>query len=86
MLHISDHVAMTLLDFGWRNPEPNTYTKRIRCFAEPGALSDGTRLITLRLDETGRWLERLDGWGKVERSVDLRDHLAPAPAINAALD
>lgn len=86
VLHIADHVALTLIDFGWRNQDDGTYTKRIRCFAEAGTMSDGTRVVRLRLDDNGRWLERIDGWGNVERDVDLRDYASPRAAINAVLD
>ena len=85
-MHMADHVAKTLLEFGWRVETPGTYAKRIPCFADAGAFSDGTRVVRLRIDDGGRWLERVDGWGHVERDVDLRDYDAPRAAINAALD
>ena len=70
-MHLSDHVAQTLTEFGWRLQD-GVYCKRLRGFTEPGALTDGTRVIRLRIDPAGRWLERIDGWHHVERDVDLR--------------
>lgn len=88
-MHISDQVAAILVSTGWRAIELNTGThfeKHIAGFAPAGSLSDGTRLVTLTMCETGRWLERKDGWNKTERAIDLRDYSnEPQKAIDAVL-
>lgn len=53
--------------------------------AEAGQLSDGSRVQTVELDESGRWLSRIDGWD-VANDVDLRNFADdPAGAIAAVL-
>jgi hypothetical protein len=38
------------------------------------------------MDESGRWLESIDGWNHVIRSIDLRNYLNdPRGAIEAAV-
>ena len=85
-MHLSDYIAATLLEFGWKAEAPNLFAKRLLYFAEPGALSPGHRVVRLRLDDAGRWLERVDGWGNVDQCIDLRGYDSPRDAINAALD
>ena len=84
-MHISDRVAQALLADGWRiaalsRKGDMSYTRTI---ATGGAFGRATQ--TLSIDLTGRWLARLDGWGTVERDVDLRDHTDPQAAIAAVL-
>lgn len=62
-----------------------TFSKRIENFAEAGTVSDGARVVTLRLDDRQRYLERVDGFGKVEADVDLRRFQDPDDAIDAVL-
>jgi len=55
-------------------------------FADAGQFSDGARVVRLALDERGRYLERLDGWGMVEKDVDLREFEGdPVGAVKAVL-
>lgn len=37
-----------------------------------GQLSNGRRRIEIRMCPIGRWLEKLDGWGKPEKCIELR--------------
>lgn len=91
MMHISDRIAAELGVNGWEmraraSHRDTLFTKRIEAFAEAGTCSDGARVVNLSIDESGRWLERHDGWGKVEREVDLRNFIDNAKgAIAAAL-
>ena len=39
------------------------YKKEIAGFAEAGTVSDGTRVVSLAINRTGRYLSRLDGFG-----------------------
>lgn len=93
MEHIADRVAAALLAGGWvedRAPGPEG---AVRCFrklvpgaAEAGALvPDGRRVLFVQICERGRWFERVDGWGKVEKDVDLREFEEAAAAIAAVL-
>lgn len=83
--HISEQVAAALIADGWRF-DGATYAKRIEGFAPAGFHSDGTRIVRLEIDESGRWLTRRDGWGVVIRDIDLRDYpAAPHAAIAAVL-
>lgn len=50
-----------------------------------GTVTDGTRLVTLRVDGGFRWLEAIDGWGKVIVDVDLRECETVEIAINRLL-
>lgn len=91
-LHISDQVVDTLLIDGWTYSSnaisvTQAFTKRIEGFATAGTVSNGARVVCLQMDETGRWLERVDqGLGRVVRDVDLRDYWGnPKGAIAAVL-
>jgi hypothetical protein len=86
-MHISEQVANELLRTGWNFDDRNcTASKRIEGFANAGQLSNGSRIVTLRLDAQGRYLERIDGWGGVEKDVDLRNYANnPKAAIAAVL-
>lgn len=90
-MHISEKVEQALIADGWELQsfinagDRCNYQKRIENFAPAGTVSNGARVVTLRIDQTGRWLERVDGWGKVERDVDLRRFDDAATAIQAVL-
>jgi len=86
-MHISNQVRNALIADGWTRHANGTFSKRIEGFASAGSLSDGTRVVRLAMDESGRWLERQDGWGNVERDADLRNYENnPMGAINYTLD
>lgn len=83
-MHISEQVSATLVSDGWQQKH-HTFKKLIPNFAAAGSLSNGDRVVTLTMSASGRWLERRDGWGKVERDVDLRNYSDPKEAIKAVL-
>lgn len=84
--HISDMIRESLERDNWES-SGNTFLKRIVGFADGGSfVRDGTRIVTLRMDDAGRWFERVDGWGEVQACVDLRKHWGdPEGAIAAVL-
>jgi hypothetical protein len=67
---ISDQVNDVLQADGWKFSS-GEYSKRFEGVAEQGQMSDGARTTNLRIDETGRWLERMDGFN-IANDVDLR--------------
>ena len=78
--HISEQVHAYLIADGWWI----CGVKFNKIFATGGLF--GRQIKTLQMDKTGRWLERVDGWGNVERDVDLRNFPNdPAGAIAAVL-
>jgi hypothetical protein len=81
---LADQVRAALADYGFQ-ARGDELSMRIEGFAEEGTVSSGARVVTLRLDQQGRYLERLDGFGKVERDVDLRQFDDPQAAIEAVL-
>lgn len=86
-LGMGARVSRWLQDDGWNVTAGGLgYMKRIPGFAEPGALSDGTRMVRLELCSRGRYLARMDGWGNVLRDVDLRDFDSPEAAVAATLE
>ncbi len=79
--HISDRVRETLLQLGFTSNDGSTYSRKVEGAAEAGTLSDGRRVVRLNLDATGRWFSAVDGWGKVESDLDLRDYSEPLLAV-----
>lgn len=83
--HISDQVAEVLEANGFER-KGDAFSRRFENVAAGGAFSDGARVITLQMDNTGRWLERLDGFD-VARDTDLREHAGdPIGAVRAVMD
>lgn len=83
---MAERLESALAADGWRLGAAGAWEKRIVGFAPPGSFSpDGARVVRLAICERGRWLERLDAWGGIQREIDLRDHAEPAGAIAAAL-
>lgn len=81
-LHISDRVRETLLQLGFTSADGASYSRKVEGAAEAGTVSDGARVVTLRIDAiTGRWFELVNGWGTVESDLDLRDYSEPLLAI-----
>ncbi|MED5545710.1 MAG: PLxRFG domain-containing protein [Pseudomonadota bacterium] len=88
--HIREQVSSALEGDGWKagptRDGQTEFTKRLEGVAPAGTVSDGARVITLRMDESGRWLERLDGFDTAT-SVDLRNFPQdPQGAIAAAME
>lgn len=70
-MHISDEVRAALIQRGFCTSDATTYKRTTQ---------------TARIDPTGRWLERVDGWGNVERDCDLRDYAGrAASAVDTVL-
>lgn len=87
MERIADKVAAALVADGWEAFAGGRFEKVIVGWAEGGGMvPDGRRRVRLVLDGLGRWFERVDGWGKVEKDVDLREFDNAAAAIAAILD
>lgn len=85
-MHISDKIKKELLETGWVYFEQaDEYRKLIEGYALAGQLSSGSRVVCLNMDDTGRWFSRLDGWGKVEKDIDLRNYSDASEAIAAVL-
>jgi hypothetical protein len=93
--HISDGVRTELQTLGF-TLTGDTWSRLVEHVEEAGQLGDGARVVNLRLDDTGRWFESVDGWGVVLKDCDLRDyaddprgairHLCPAiypPQVDA---
>lgn len=74
-MHISDEVMAVLIQRDFCTSDATTYKRTI---ATGGAFGRTTQIV--QIDPTGRWLERVDGWGTVERDVDLRDYAGRAAA------
>ena len=74
-MHISDEVRAVLIQRGFSTSDATTYKRHI---ATGGAI--GRTLQTVQIDLSGRWLERVDGWGTIQTEVDLRDYTGRAAA------
>ena len=73
--HIADKIKSYFAAEGWSHAENEhgvKATKNIRFEKLAGSLVNGDRLVTLQLDQNGRWLESVDGWGVVNGCADLR--------------
>jgi hypothetical protein len=81
-MHIMDQLIETLENDGWdRAGADYRFTKSI-----PTGGTFGRATASLVMDESGRWLESIDGWNHVIRSIDLRNYLNdPRGAIEAAV-
>jgi len=91
MVYFDEIVRCRLIADGWLRHRAldgaDRFEKRFVGVAPAGAFGpDGARKLVLRLDEQGRYLERIDGWGKVEKDVDLREFNEAAEAIAAVLE
>jgi hypothetical protein len=80
MQHISEQVERELIAQGFKR-ENGAWRKSV---ATNGVF--GQSMIILQIDASGRWLEHVDGFGRVEKDVDLRDYANdPAGAIVAVI-
>lgn len=85
--HISEQITAALLGAGWKQtPNPDggqVFQLLVKGMAEAGSLSNGDRMVTLEMDDTGRWLTLIDGFDAT-KDVDLRRFPDdPAGAITA---
>lgn len=91
MSHIKYRIEKYLIDNGFNvkisENNDQVFTGYIKFDHLAGSLSDGTRKVTIVMNETGRWLERHDGWGKSEKCLDLRNYWSKdaSEAINDLL-
>jgi hypothetical protein len=67
-MHIADQVTAELIKQGFTVKADGSFAKIV----PTGGEFDRTTL-TLRMDDSGRWLERINGWGTVEADADLRN-------------
>lgn len=76
MSEICDKVEKAILDKGFKAFEQDngdTHYKGVMVFPElAGQLSNGLRNVTISICKRGRYIGRLDGWGKIEKDIDLR--------------
>lgn len=81
-MHIQDQVTAELIATGWVRPGADwRFTKSL-----PTGGQFGMAICTLIMDESGRWLEAINGWGHVERCIDLRGYSNnPKGAVKAVL-
>lgn len=82
--HISERVKAALIADGWLYaiaPAGHHFEKMF-----PTAGEHGRAKVFLLIEPCGRWFERLDGWGAVEKDVDLREFDKAAEAIAAILE
>ena len=81
-MHVSDEVRAVLVQHGFSTSDATTYKRTI---ATGGAFGRTTQIV--QIDQTGRWLECVDGWGNVKKDVDLRDYAGRASAaVNHVLE
>ncbi len=81
MTHISEQIAAELAAQGFETNDSGQFVKPV---ATGGAY--GKSVVILEIDDSGRWLDRRDGWGKIEKEVDLRDFPHnPAVAVQRVL-
>lgn len=83
-MHISEQIAAELVSQGFEIEAGSEG----RCFrkALPTGGAFGSAVTRLELCERGRWLDRQDGWGHMEREIDLRNFSNdPTGAIKAVL-
>lgn len=79
-MHISEQVAAELTAQGFTARESAAWQIFTGRNGTSGGAFNRPVIVTVRIDPTGRWLERVDGWGNVERDVDLRDYAGRAAA------
>lgn len=76
-MHISEKIVEYFANNGWiyaSTCDGVVATRTINFQNLAGQLSNGDRLVKLRMDTSGRWLEMLDGWDNVMADVDLRNY------------
>ena len=85
--HIKDDLHNLMISENWEFDGVETYRKFVDGIEEAGTISDGSRVVILTIDGTGRWFSRVDGWGTVINDIDLRNFWGdPAGALKKVLD
>ncbi len=88
-MHIVDKLLQVFEELNWiyttEHDGSIRATKHIQFKRLAGTISDGTRLVDLRIDSTGRWLTAVDGWEEFLADVDLREFENPYLAIGTLL-
>ncbi len=79
-MHIAEQVAAELIALGFATVDGLTFRKSVET---GGVFGKGSTIV--RIDEGGRWFERVDGWAKVEKDIDLREFEGNAKGAIAAL-
>lgn len=75
--HISEKIEEYLARNNWiwaRDAKGVTATKNINFKHLSGAVTNGDRLVKLVMDNSGRWLEVIDGFGTTIADIDLRNY------------
>lgn len=76
--HIQDRIEEYLLSNGYNVKTAENGDQVFQSWRKfddlAGNLTNGERLVTIVMDETGRWLERHNGWGVSEKCLDLRNY------------
>ena len=76
-MHIADKIESYFVTNNWiwaRDNGAIVATKAVVFEKLAGAISDGTRIVKIKMDASGRWLEIVDGWDFVMADIDLRDY------------
>ena len=73
-MHISDATLSALSAMGWTINGMRA-EKLFANIAPAGTISNGSRVLHVQFDETGRWLEVIDAWGNVKWDADSRDYV-----------
>lgn len=76
-MHISDATLNALAAIGW-TVNGMRAEKLFANIAPVGTISNGSRVLHVQFDESGRWLEIVDAWGKVLKDFDSRDYVGKA--------
>jgi len=76
-MHISEKIVEYFANNGWiyaSTCDGVVATRNVNFPHLAGQLSNGDRLVKVRMDTTGRWLETVDGWDAVIADIDLRNY------------
>ena len=76
-MHISEKIVEYFAKNGWiyaSTSEGVVATKTINFQKLAGQLSNGDRLVKIKMDVSGRWLEMVDGWDRPIADIDLRNY------------
>ena len=76
-MHIADKIESYFATNNWIWTKDNgaiVATKAVVFQKLAGTISDGTRIVKIKMDASGRWLEIVDGWETVMADIDLRNY------------
>lgn len=74
-MSVADKIIELLNNDGWvefRYSGIVGFHKKIKSYDISGQFSTGDRIVHINLDSTYRWFSKTDGWGKVDKDLDLR--------------